>query len=294
MPLSQAQKNYSLFLAASAKKLSDVKLYLSQGAEVVDIEKNDDCSVIKAVPHTYYVRGDSYSLPLQSALHYALAARDIEMIALLAQSALKTNAITAGLIHFANARDIESSSAKYLTALTNPDHALALFKIEQEKNAVKATQQASQRRAEAAALAEKNAQKNREEHVFDHLKLDALTFKNDQNDAAVASLNEAIARTYVEAKKMNDAAGFFTYRMKDKARHIVKQLEHLHQHYQNIEPKPQVAQYYNDASSGNTLTEIVQNKRIPNPFVMYAKSWSHLEKVTPDLKPIAESQSYRR
>jgi hypothetical protein len=301
MPLSQQQKNYSLYLAAAANKISDVKLCLSGGAEVVSMENNGDYSVPKVTPHSYSVRGVNHSLPMQSAIHYALACKNIEIIALLAPSASKKNAITWGLIHFANALDIENSCAKYLAALTNPDHALEQLKAEQEAYAVSSAQMALQRMAATAVLAKKNnrkAKKNaklyREKHIFDYVKLEALTFRNDKNDAGVATLNTAIARTYVEAKKLYDASGYFTIGMQDKARNIVKQLQHLYNHYENIEPKPAVFQYYNDASSGNALTEIVQKKRTLNPFVMHAKSWNHLAKVTPDLKQSKESQSYRR
>jgi hypothetical protein len=268
--------NHNLYKAAQKNNLADVLQYLNNGAEVVDIKKNRG-GTDESVFHTY---GFDENINLSSALHYALKHRNIEMVARLAKSAQKNGVIDDALYQYAAYLDKNVASILYVQALNNPDdvlNQLAKKRLAEQFGMMKNT---------SLGRGKVRSEKSSPFKLYD---LTDILFLNSNGGEAGMELNAAIAQAYLRARELYDSASAWSYGKKDKARKIVDQLVYLHSLYKHEEQLPEVLAYFAESSSGQSLVELLQSKRVPNPFVMFSRSWSEVQGKLPLLGKLEEN-----
>jgi hypothetical protein len=276
MPDIKQINNQRLYKAAQKNNLADVLQHLKNGAEVVDIRKNGS-EIEEAVFHTY---GFDENIYLNSALHYALKHRNIEMVARLAKSAQKNKVIDDALYQYAAYLNKNVASILYVEALNNPDDVLK--QLAQKRAAEQFGMMNSTRLSEEKVHHEKDS-------PFKLYDLTDILFLNSKNGEVCMELNAAIAEAYLQARVLYDSASAWSYGKKDKARNIVEQLVYLHSLYQHAEKLPEVLEYFAESSSGSSLATLLQSKRLPNPFVMFSGSWKEVQGKLPLLGKLEEN-----
>jgi hypothetical protein len=270
MPGLPELENRCLYRAAKKNDLVGVIQYLEMGVLVVDIRQNGEFSE-EASFHTY---GFDESIYLSSALHYALKHRNLEMVARLAKSVMDNNIIDDALYQYAAYLDKSSASPVYAHALKHPDDVLQKL----DKNPKLDEKGVTQKQNVA-----RNVDLKRETDPFKSCGIDHALFLNAGSDDNIRELNAAISVAYLQARELYDNASRWTIKKKEKAFKIMEQLVYLQSLYRNASPTPDVASYFSDTSSGNSLTELLRAKRVPNPFVMFAGSWGSVQNQLPEI-----------
>lgn len=257
---SQEEKNYALYVAARKNDVLNVYLNLADGAEVVHIEQNGAYS--RKIKDQYYLTSRDFdiagydSISPYTAIDFALYYKNLEMFALLIQALQKTNHSPANYAYNIAA----SLGPSFLRALSQPGEVL------QE-------------------IQENRKIKDRYEHPFLYTKVENIQFENKEQSSDLYKLNDMIARIYARAKKLFDEDSFFSIGKGKKARKILQCLISLHDYYKNVGTPFSLNGYLRHKNiDGISLEDILQEKRVPNPFTTFARSWNNLVMQVPGIE----------